>query len=347
MATPTQTLLQEVFILATGRAANAEDLTWLNSLLGPQGNDYSGLVREVDAYMNSLVPAHGVAGLVKTVAINGLGLVLDDAQTASVIKDLMAQGIDTWGELFAFCVTLENSLGTVLNNRAAAAQGFVDALNASNKAGFYKGDGASSAVKTLLQNINDSATSLANGQHGFAALAANLSTSGIKGAVVDGYVRGATVFIDTNNNGRLDAPEETSTTTDVNGNFVLPKNIGTGKIVAFGGTDIMTGKPFQGVLTAPVGSTVVNPLTTLVQTMQATGNTKAAEQIKQRWACLATSICSATTRWQCWPATRARQTKPRRWLCRNLCSRLPTSLARPAPSSAGRTASTSQQLPTP
>lgn len=83
------------------------------------------------------------------------------------------------------------------------------------------------------------------------------------GKVIDGYVSGATVFADTDGDGLQDA-NEISTQTNANGDYTLPSGA-VGKIVAFGGTDILTGKPFQGVLTAPEGSSQITPLTTLVQ----------------------------------------------------------------------------------
>ena len=79
--------------------------------------------------------------------------------------------------------------------------------------------------------------------------------------VSDGYISGATVFADANGNGLLD-PGEISTTTDQNGNFNLTG--GSGPLVAFGGTDISTGLPFKGQLSAPQNSAVITPLTTLL-----------------------------------------------------------------------------------
>ncbi|SDK25260.1 MULTISPECIES: VCBS domain-containing protein [Bradyrhizobium] len=81
------------------------------------------------------------------------------------------------------------------------------------------------------------------------------------GFALDGYVAGATVFADTNNNGILD-PGEAHTTTNADGSFTL--NGGSGPLVMFGGTDISTNLTFNGVLKAPAGSTVVTPLTTLI-----------------------------------------------------------------------------------
>jgi hypothetical protein len=87
-----------------------------------------------------------------------------------------------------------------------------------------------------------------------------------QGTVTEGYISGATVFADANNNGKLD-PGEVSTTTDANGNFAFSV-AGTGPLVAFGGTDSSTGLPFKGQFSAPEGSTAITPLTTLLTDLQ-------------------------------------------------------------------------------
>ena len=83
----------------------------------------------------------------------------------------------------------------------------------------------------------------------------------MSGRASDGYISGATVFADANGNGELDIGE-ISTTTAADGTFTLTG--GTGNLVMFGGVDVSTGLEFLGVLSAPNGSTVVTPLTTLV-----------------------------------------------------------------------------------
>jgi VCBS repeat-containing protein len=107
-------------------------------------------------------------------------------------------------------------------------------------------------------------------------LFASSSAPGATGNVVDGYVAGATVFWDANGDATLD-PGEVSTITDANGNFALTG--GTGTMIAFGGTDISTGLPFLGQLSAPNGSTVITPLTTLLSDLQSLGLT--LEQAEQ------------------------------------------------------------------
>jgi autotransporter passenger strand-loop-strand repeat protein len=84
--------------------------------------------------------------------------------------------------------------------------------------------------------------------------------------VVHGYVSGATVFEDLNGTGEL-AANDPSTTTDASGHFTPLGN--TGSLIAFGGTDISTGLPFKGQFSAPAGSQIISPLTTLLNDLQA------------------------------------------------------------------------------
>ena len=98
----------------------------------------------------------------------------------------------------------------------------------------------------------------------------------VRGQLVDGYIKGATVFADANNNGVLDAGEQTATT-GANGEFFFASDA-QGPIVAIGGIDTATKVAFTGTLTAPQGSTSVTALSTLVQRIAATngGNVGAA-----------------------------------------------------------------------
>ncbi|MEG5187567.1 Calx-beta domain-containing protein, partial [Microcoleus sp. B4-C3] len=104
----------------------------------------------------------------------------------------------------------------------------------------------------------------------------NLIRDSIGGLVIDGYISGATVFLDANKNGVLDA-NEPSTTTDSNGEFNLniPFEIfdtnkngeidpSEGNLVAIGGIDTATGLPLETPVTAPPDSSVVTLLTSLV-----------------------------------------------------------------------------------
>ncbi|MEG5030101.1 FG-GAP-like repeat-containing protein [Microcoleus sp. AT8-B1] len=94
--------------------------------------------------------------------------------------------------------------------------------------------------------------------------------------VIDGYIDGATVFLDANKNAVLDT-NEPSTTTDTGGKFNLNIPFETfdtnkngeidpseGNLVAIGGTDTATGLPLETPVTAPPDASVVTLLTTLI-----------------------------------------------------------------------------------
>ena len=120
------------------------------------------------------------------------------------------------------------------------------------------------------------------------------SNTSIPGIAVDGYLAGATVYVDFNNNGRKNAGEPTAIT-DKDGYFTTAKDgteycgsdasalekihclkaggLETGSVVrTFGGYDIFTGEPFTGSLSARitvgsdgvVASQMVSPLTSIL-----------------------------------------------------------------------------------
>ncbi len=96
----------------------------------------------------------------------------------------------------------------------------------------------------------------------------------LSGVAVDGYLRGARVFLDQDRDGVLDDGEP-SAITDQQGAYTLnlggntPKDVAGMPIIVEGGSDTDTGYSFSGRLVAPVdpdaASQVVTPLTTLVQ----------------------------------------------------------------------------------
>ena len=81
---------------------------------------------------------------------------------------------------------------------------------------------------------------------------------------VDGYISGATVFSDDNGNAQLNSGE-ISATTDATGGFILSG--GAGPLIALGGIDKSTDLPFKGQMSAPEGSSVITPLTTLLTSL--------------------------------------------------------------------------------
>ena len=80
----------------------------------------------------------------------------------------------------------------------------------------------------------------------------------VTGRAIDGYLANSKVFLTSN----PDVFVQTSNDAGQQGKF--SGLFGSGSIVVKGGTDISTGKTFTGELRAPEGSTVVTPLTTIV-----------------------------------------------------------------------------------
>lgn len=99
------------------------------------------------------------------------------------------------------------------------------------------------------------------------------------GLAVDGYIAHGTVFFDANRNGVPDGREPV-TNSDARGRFDLPVDLNRfdtdhsgvlepaeGRLVITGGTDLATGLPLTLPLTAPPGSEVISPLSTLVEAL--------------------------------------------------------------------------------
>lgn len=86
--------------------------------------------------------------------------------------------------------------------------------------------------------------------------------------VLDGYIEGAETFVDTDGDGTRDA-DESQGITDATGRVDL---LGpAGMVIATGGRDVLSGLPLGIALSAPAGSTVVSPLTSVLVAMQAAG----------------------------------------------------------------------------
>jgi hypothetical protein len=141
----------------------------------------------------------------------------------------------------------------------------------------------------ILAAIAASLAACGGGGGGSGPLAAANTLTGV---AVDGYLQGATVFLDINRNGLADAGEP-STTTDLNGRYALDYSSVTGSVsglpvVVTGGVDSDTGFAFAGKLSAPVESVsqaqVVTPMTTLVDAMVTQGLAADVPAAKQKVA---------------------------------------------------------------
>lgn len=117
------------------------------------------------------------------------------------------------------------------------------------------------------------------------------------GAVIDGYIKNATVCLDLSLDGICDNSEP-STKTDDNGAYSLVvtptqqnhQNFSIAPVIAFGGTDIDTGDDFTGKLQAQVSGTTANvtPLTTILSKLiqeevsSSTSKTELENKIKNK-----------------------------------------------------------------
>lgn len=270
---PLHILLQKVFILATGTAASDSDLAVLEATLGPQKNDFLALKNLIDSYMTSLARGLGTNTLLKQVVLQGTGQDLSVKEVADQAYSLLGKNQDEWSNLFTYYVMGKDDASTVLNYRAEAAQFLLDELKSLGKASLLNLSGVKEMTENYLRSISLSNGKYQTAQKGLDILAQDIKTSGMTIKVADGYLTGATVFIDNNNNRVRDSGEWNGTTNGF-GEITLPLTglSNSQKIIVSGGIDIVTGQPFKAVLSAPIGSTIITPLTTLADMVLAAKN---------------------------------------------------------------------------
>jgi hypothetical protein len=148
--------------------------------------------------------------------------------------------------------------------------------------GSYKVTNASFASLNTLYNIEVKFDYVVNDGNGVAVTTANndkseseaqtitLKIALADATVSDGHITGALVFEDLDSD-RIHDDGETFTYTNASGDFNTNAFSGEYGLVAIGGIDISTGLAFTGTLTAPAGSTVLSPLTTLIDSLMTTG----------------------------------------------------------------------------
>ena len=252
--------LQELVIIAVGRAANAAELDALGGFAGDDGQ-YRALDAAIDALFADQAAALGSAAVMRALALNSFSLVLGDADAAALAA-LVDSGQFSWSGAIRAIAGLGDALGATLDQRVDAAGFLLDALATAGKSPLLEGEGIHAAVREVLRQIDATPESLTAAQTTLSTLTANLSAEGLLGRVIDGYVRGATVFGDRNGNGVADA-DEWRTQTDASGAYTLPANENS-RLVVSGGTDLLTGRPLPGLYLAPPGATVVTPVTSLI-----------------------------------------------------------------------------------
>ncbi|MDP1786092.1 calcium-binding protein [Nitrosomonas sp.] len=180
----------------------------------------------------------------------------DKAWAAAEIEKMLDAG-ESRGEIIHWAATALASIDTDNTHWGAAAQQF---NNKVEVAAYYSIDqGGSATSLAVLQHITADVTADTSS----VTSAKTALKSGVSGKIIDGYIKDAIVFSDLNGDG-IHNSNESSTTSDTLGNFVLPGVTGFGQLIVSGGIDISTGVAFTGSMTAPPGSTVITPLTTLI-----------------------------------------------------------------------------------
>jgi len=191
-----------------------------------------------------------------------VGSLVDQADKSWAVNEIerMLDSGQNRGEVIHWAATALSSVDTANPYWGAAAQQF---NHQAEVAFFYSVDQAGPATDLfVLQQVPVGVS------HELSSVVAtvNLLSANINGKVIDGYIKNSTVFADLNGDG-LHNPNESITTTDTVGQFFLPAISGFGNLIASGGIDISTGIALEGSLTAPPGSTVITPLTTLINAM--------------------------------------------------------------------------------
>lgn len=191
-----------------------------------------------------------------------VGSLVDQADKSWAVNEIerMLDSGKNRGEVIHWAATALSSVDTANPYWGAAAQQF---NHQAEVAFFYSVDQAGPATDLfVLQQVPVGVS------HELSSVVAtvNLLSANINGKVIDGYIKNSTVFADLNGDG-LHNPNESITTTDTVGQFSLPAISGFGNLIASGGIDISTGIALEGSLTAPPGSTVITPLTTLINAM--------------------------------------------------------------------------------
>jgi len=162
----------------------------------------------------------------------------------------------------------------VAQSKVFVASLFTEALDTPAKQEGYNTTLAKASASAWLKAVVNDATRMKAEFSVYQAIEDAMEAGTVtKGTLADGYIKNAVVFADANDNGVWDEGE-VKTTTDGQGNFSL-KN-GKGTLISIGGTDISTGSAVNGSFKAPAGSSMISPLTTLVQSVASSGKLSAA-----------------------------------------------------------------------
>jgi hypothetical protein len=238
------------------KRVEAEGWTWLNNII----NDY----------LVGLAKTSSHASVVGMLAKNGWGLNLSASDQAFWGEILKGGGITyTW--LINLAMDTVGGAGKdTMTQREQVAQRYSAAAETAKKSALDEGAVAKAALNAMLMGVNETSKSVTQANSALDQFLASLESTGVSLTIIDGYISGASVLVDANGNGVQD-PGEYAGKTDASGKVVLPSSAPAGKVIATGGTDLLTGKAFTGVLSAPQGATLVTPISTLVESLVSQG----------------------------------------------------------------------------
>jgi len=259
----TQDLTLSLYSLVLGRLpSTSEAVTFLQQLNSPDG--VSSVFQSIDSHLANRAYIEGARSIIDSMARDAFGLTLDEA-TLDYFVGLKTQDYASWGQFAAWIVS-DLSSHEIWAARTDASRSLYQNLIANEKVTFFEGEGLIETADSIINDLTsiERVTTVSSRLNGFVD---RLGPDGMSGTVIDGIIEGATVFLDLDGDG-IQGDNEFSTTTNADGKYSIPGNAGFGATVASGGTDLMTGKPFEGSLSAPAGSATVSPLTTLIHATQ-------------------------------------------------------------------------------
>lgn len=279
----TQTEVSKLYVALFGRASEGEGNDYwqnqtnmsngANSMLNTQASqDYFGSSLDTNQAFIEFIYSNT---LNKTYAEDSAGVdywtgLLDGGQTRGEVVSSLIGAIDSYSPTG---VNYDSTNTATVN----AYDQFTNRVDVSN----YTADTVSTAPDDYATSLgfNEDLVVTHDDSTITTARASVESINTITGVVSDGYIYGAEVFSDENGDGIWNEGES-KTTTDESGNFTLEN--ATGVLIATGGSDVSTGLEFEGIFTAPDGSTTITPITTLIdQLMQSNANIDAADAESQ------------------------------------------------------------------
>lgn len=261
-------ILQKVHLILLGVPIEKGFLSAVEQRVQTEG--WAWLIETVNGYLYGQAAAGSSSAVVQMLAKNGFGLSLTAAETSGFSKSIDA-GQQSYADLVRYAIMdLGGDLAATLSAKEQAATHYTNAAAAQGKEGLDNGAALRAAITNILRGIDRNAKSQETGREALDKLLDSLQAAGLSMQVMDGYVAGARVFIDENGDGVLNAGEW-SGQTNASGSVLLPVSSKAGKVMASGGVDILTGKAFTGVLTAPAGSTVVSPISSMIDSLLSSG----------------------------------------------------------------------------